>query len=598
MGVVVHPVRTVVFVCPGRGLGCVMSVRPESWPQPSPEVAAAVRSMYGKRRAPLAVVIRDVLGEVFADADFGAGFGVRGRPGWSPGRLALVTALQFVENLTDRQAAEAVRLRLDWKYALGLSLADEGFDASVLTEFRGRLVANALEEKVLDVLLAALVAEGLVKAGGRQRTDSTHVVAAVRELNRLELAGEALRAAVQALVVAAPDWLAATVDVGVWEQRYGLRVDSWRLPSQQTKRDQLARVYGADGWLLLEAVYDPQRCPQGLTRLPAIETLRRVWVQNFVMVADKSGREVVCWREAEVHGLPPGRWRLVSPYDTDARWGGKDDLHWRGYKVHVTETCGGDQPDQSEPGSHRPRDLHVITNVVTTDASVADNQMTAMVHTGLARRSLLPGQHLVDAGYPSADLLVASANDFGVTLICPMLTDNSAQARAGNGYHGAAFGIDFDQRQATCPQGKTSVSWNPQVIRGHEMINVRFSAAGCRACPQRSLCTSSHPNRGRQLTIRPRPVYEAHAAARARQNTDEFKTVYKQRAGIEGTISQAVTVADARRARYRGLAKTHLQHVFTAVALNLIRLHAWHHDIPIDRGHTSQLTRLNLTLAA
>ena len=139
-----------------------MSVRPESWPQPSPEVAAAVRSMYGKRRAPLAVVIRDVLGEVFADADFGAGFGVRGRPGWSPGRLALVTALQFVENLTDRQAAEAVRLRLDWKYALGLSLADEGFDASVLTEFRGRLVVNALEEKVLDVLLAALVADGVV----------------------------------------------------------------------------------------------------------------------------------------------------------------------------------------------------------------------------------------------------------------------------------------------------------------------------------------------------------------------------------------------------------------------------------------------------
>ena len=190
-----------------------MSMQPRSWPQPSPEVVAAVRAMYRRRRAPLAVVIRDELGELFADADFAAGFEVRGRPGWSPGRLALVTALQMAENLTDRQAAEAVRLRLDWKYALGLSLTDEGFDASVLTEFRTRVLAHGLAEKALDVLLAALVGKGLLKAGGRARTDSTHVVAAVRELNRVELVGETLRAGVEALAAAAPGWLAGTVDV-------------------------------------------------------------------------------------------------------------------------------------------------------------------------------------------------------------------------------------------------------------------------------------------------------------------------------------------------------------------------------------------------
>jgi transposase len=576
-----------------------MSMQPRSWPEPSPEVAAAVRGMYRRRRAPLPVVVRDELGEVFADADFVAGFGVRGRPGWSPGRLALVTALQFVENLTDRQAAEAVRVRLDWKYALGLSLADEGFDASVLTEFRARLVGRGLEEKALDVLLAALVDKGLVRAGGRQRTDSTHVVAAVRELNRLELAGEALRAAVQALAVAAPDWLAGVVDVGVWAQRYGLRMDSWRLPSQPGKRAQLAVVYGADGWALLTALFDQRRSPQWLARLPAVQVLRQVWVQNFVIVADRSGREVVCWREADVHGLPPGRWRIVSPYDTDARWGGKGDLHWRGYKVHFSETCGPEPgPEPGVSGGSPRREFHAITGVVTTDASVTDNQMTETIHAGLARRGLLPDRHLVDSGYPSADLLVSSATDFGVRLVSPMLTDNSAQARAGNGYHGAAFNVDFDLRQATCPQGATSVSWNPQIIRGHEMINVRFPAAACRTCPVRALCTSSHPNRGRQLTIRPRPVHQARAAARAHQDSDEFKTLYKQRAGIEGTISQAVAISDTRHARYRGHAKTHLQHVFTAVALNLIRLHAWHHNIPIDRGHTSQLTRLSLTLAA
>jgi hypothetical protein len=437
--------------------------------------------------------------------------------------------------------------------------------------------------------------KGLVKAGGRQRTDSTHVVAAVRELNRLELVGETLRAAVQALVVTAPDWLAGVVDVGVWAQRYGLRMDSWRLPAAAGKRAQLAAVYGVDGQVLLEAVYGTG-APAGLAWLPAVEVLRRVWVQNFTVAVDGSGREVVCWREADVHGLPPGRWRIVSPYDIDARWGGKGDLHWRGYKVHLSETCGTGPAGSG--GAAGGADLHVITNVVTTDASVADNQATEQVHAALARRGLLPAQHLVDAGYPSADLLLASATDHGVTLVCPMMTDNSPQARAGNGYHAGAFTIDFDHRQATCPQGHTSVSWNPQVIRGHDTINLRFPAAACRACPTRQLCTSSHPHRGRQLTIRPRPIHEATTTARARQDSNEFKTVYKQRAGIEGTISQAVTIADTRHARYRGQAKTHLQHVFTAVALNLIRLHAWHNNTPLDPGHISPLTRLNLTLAA
>jgi transposase len=171
-----------------------MCMQPAAWPEPDPQIAAAIAAMYGTRRTarPLAVLVRDRLGEWLGDEEFAAAFGVRGRPGWSPSRLALVTVLQRAENLTDRLAAEAVRTRIDWKYLLGLPIDDPGFDHTVLAEFRGRVADAGLEQVVLDALLARLAAEGLVKAGGKQRTDSTHVIAAVAALNRLELAGESL----------------------------------------------------------------------------------------------------------------------------------------------------------------------------------------------------------------------------------------------------------------------------------------------------------------------------------------------------------------------------------------------------------------------
>jgi transposase len=208
-----------------------MSLQPRPWPEPADEIATAVRVMYAGRRAPLPVVIRDELGEVFADEEFAEAFADRGTPGWSPGRLALVTALQMVENLTDRQAAEAVRDKISWKYVLGLGLTDTGFEFSVLSEFRARVAGHGLEARALDLLVSALVDKGLVKARGKQRTDSTHVLAAVRDLNRLELAGESVRACLEAIAAAAPDWLDEALDVPGWASRYGARVDSWRLPT-------------------------------------------------------------------------------------------------------------------------------------------------------------------------------------------------------------------------------------------------------------------------------------------------------------------------------------------------------------------------------
>jgi transposase len=582
-----------------------MSVQPVPWPEPDPVVAAAITAMYGSRKTepPLAVTVRDQLGEWLHDEDFAAAFGVRGRPGWSPSRLALVTVLQRAGNLTDRMAAGAVRTRLDWKYLLGLALDDPGFDHSVLAEFRGKVADGELEQVPLDALLKRLSSEGLLKAGGKQRTDSTHVAAAVAALNRLELAGESVRAAVEALSSAHPDWTGQVLHVSEWARRYGTPVTDWHPPASQKKQDELAVTYAKDGYALLEAVYH-EKSPAWLAGLPAVETLRQVLVQNYTRVIGDGGREVVKRRERqpEGDGLPPGKHRIASPYDTDARWGAKREEFWLGYKLHVTETCddipacgcAGDGPAAHDRDCGAAAFPNLITHVATTDATVTDNAMTGAIDDALARKGLAPGRHYTDSGYLSASLVVKEAARHGTALIGPLLADNSAQARAGQGYARADFAINYGARQVTCPQGKTAASWSPCTQYGKDAIVVLFSQLDCGPCPARELCTKG---KRRTLTLQPRDLAEAQAAARTAETAKSFRADYARRAGIEGTMYQAASHG-ARRARYRGLAKTRLDHAFMAVALNLLRLNAYWNGNPLDRSRTSHLARLELSLAA
>lgn len=580
-----------------------MSMRPRPWPD-VPELT--VRMAHAScRQGNLAMRIRDELGEVYADARFAAVFGVRGRPGISPGQLMMASVLQFSENLTDRQAAEAVRDRITWKYALGMELEDPGFDASVLSEFRSRLVAGDLTCLALDALLERLAGLGLVKAGGRQRTDSTHVLGAIRALNRLELAGETLRAALEALAVAAPGWLSGVIDPS-WQQVYGARIDTLRLPESQTKRQALMVDYGKDGYHLLEQIHRPD-APSWLRELPAVAALRGIWIQQFYREITDTRQEVRRREKLpEGDGLPPGRDRLISPYDLDARYSVKRDHGWGGYKVHFTETCDtpGTHPDTC-PGSHpdpipapeqdRGDRPNLITGVVTTEATVPDTAMTTPIHHQLAGKGLLPGEHLVDSGYPSAELITDTARRFGVTLVSPMLLDHSAQARAGAGYDKAAFTVDFDLHQATCPQGATSSSWTTCRQHDTDATVIKFAAATCGPCPVRQSCTSGTR---RQLTIRSRQLHQALRNARAEQATDQWKARYAARAGVEGTIRQTTHVTGIRQARYLGLPKTKLEHNLAAAAINMIRLDAYWTGHPLDRTRSTHLTRLNLTHAA
>ncbi|MGO9192793.1 MAG: transposase [Streptosporangiaceae bacterium] len=591
-----------------------MCMQPAAWPEPDPQIAAAIAAMYGARKTarPLPVLIRDRLGEWLEDEKFAAAFGIRGRPGWPPSRLALVTVLQRAENLTDRLAAEAVRTRIDWKYLLGLSLDDPGFDHTVLPEFRGKVAGAGLEQVVLDALLARLAADGLVKAGGKQRTDSTHVVAAVAALNRLELAGESVRAALEALTAAHPDWVEQRICVPDFARRYGTPMTSWRPPVSQARRDELAIAYARDGYVLLEAVWD-RSSPGWLRGLPAVDVLRRVLLQNYTRTIT-GGKEVIKRREKEPEGdgLPPGHARIASPYDTDARWGVKREEFWLGYKLHITETCDDPPPCTCRPaaaaqpaagsaaaGAH-DKDCarlvfpNLITHVATTDATVTDNQMTEPVHDALAARNLAPGRHYTDSGYASAALVVSALTIWGIALIAPLLADTSAQARAGRGYARADFAVDYDARTVTCPQGNTAASWTPCTQHGKDAIVATFSAGDCGPCPARGQCTTGTR---RQLSLLPRDLAEAQAAARTAEKTTGFQADYARRAGVEGTMSQAASHG-ARRARYRGLAKTRLDHVYMATALNLLRLEAYWTGTPLDRQRTSHLARLELGLVA
>ena len=174
-----------------------MSLHPQGGYQIPEETQRVARAAFPK--GTLCLRLAETLGPIYQDTQFASLFPTRGQPAEAPARLALVTVLQFVEGLSDRRAADAVRGRIDWKYALGLALTDAGFDHTVLSEFRTRLVQGNAEQGLLDTLLERVREAGLLKTRGRQRTDSTHVLAAVRMLNRLERVGETLRAALNAL---------------------------------------------------------------------------------------------------------------------------------------------------------------------------------------------------------------------------------------------------------------------------------------------------------------------------------------------------------------------------------------------------------------
>ncbi|MFJ9847636.1 IS1182 family transposase [Kitasatospora sp. NPDC101155] len=494
--------------------------------------------------------VRDRLDGLWHDEDFAGWYPRDGRPGLSPAQLATVCVLQFLLGLSDRQAAQAVRCRIDFKYALAMELDDPGFHHSVLTDFRERLTHDDRADRLLDLALARLKEAGLISERTTQRTDSTHVLAAVRDLTRLELITESVRAALEEVARTAGHLLVDLVDED-WGRRCGRPVRRGKNPTRPKTRILAA---GDDAHRLLEHLH--QHGP-GYRPGPQIEALRQIVVQNYYR--DTAGR--LRWRTADDGGLPPSSSAIVSPYDTTARYVRHGHIiRWKGFAAHLTETCAA--------GS-----VNVITDVATTSAATNDAQDLPGIHRRLARRGLLPAEHLVDSGYTSLAHLERAAREHQVTVSGPLPGNPTSQHRRNEGFDRDDFHIDFDRRQVTCPRGQVSRGWHGPYPTSSPtaapLIVARFTESQCQPCPDRPQCTKA---RARNVGFPPRELRDLQVRVRAEQQTPHWKARYAIRSGVEGTINEFAHGHGMRHCRYRGQPKAHLQHVLTAIAVNIERL--------------------------
>ena len=408
-------------------------------------------------------------------------------------------------------------------------------------------------DRLLDLALDRLKEAGLVRERTAQRTGSTHVLAAVRDLTRLELVTEAVRAALEELARTAGHALAGLVDDD-WGRRYGRPA---RLGKNPTRPKTRINEAGADARRLTGHL--AARCPDLLPG-PRVQALRQILLQNYHW--DASGR--LRWRDDEGgSGLPPSAARIVSPYDLAARYSRRGQVtRWTGYLAHVTETCADDGPN-------------VITDVATMPATSDDRQALAGIHARLERRGLLPGEHLADGGYTSLVHMERAGREHRVTLTGPLPGNRTRQHRVQEGYARDDFRTDYDRREVTCPQGQVSKGWHgPYPTSSPDaapLIVARFTKGQCQPCPARAACTTSGDGK-RTVGFPPRELYELQARNHAGQQDPAWHKRYAVRSGIEGTVCELANGHGMRHCRYRGQPKAHLQHVLTAIAVNIERL--------------------------
>jgi transposase len=484
-------------------------------------------------------LIGDRLNDLIKDEDFSGLYTPIGGPALSPVILSLVLIFQSMEKLPDRAAAEAVKVRLDWKYALHLALDDEGFEWTNLSHFRQRLLRHGAEYLVFDRLLNKLVELGFVRRHGKQRTDATHVLGLIAHLSRLEMVWETLRVTLQALHQQAPDWHKQRIPETFW-QEYWVKRSDYRL-NQEEILHTLKQV-GADGWWLLQQL---KQAPQAIQALPEVQTMRTVWEQQFEV--DQDGQ----------YGGPrqklDGSDLIHSPHDPQVHYSEKRGKGWEGYKAQVTETA------------EAKGKVNFIVDVAITDAQEADNRALSAIHKRLAERQLLPDEQYVDQAYISTQGL-AESQALGIHLMGP------APKMPETGlFQVTDFHFDLELCKATCPGGCTSQSGCFSQRADGTQEYVFFFGSQCMSCALREQCTRAKKGR----TVR---YHIHHALLEMRQiemQTDAFWEAMKRRSPIEGTISQLVRHG-ARRARYRGLRKVNLQWSLTALAVNLKRLlKAW-----------------------
>ena len=510
-----------------------MALFPEDRSEIPEETAELGRELLGEDS--VYRMLGDQLATLITDADFGDLYSHLGGPALSPVILSLVLIFQMLEKLPDRLAAEAVRLRIDWKYALHVPLAWKGFHFTNLSHFRQRLLEHDAEYLVFDQLLHKLVDLGFIRRRGKQRTDSTHILGQLAKLTRLELVLETLRMALLTLEDQAEAWVADTIPE-VFQQRYSKRRYEYDLKEEEIVAE--LRQAGADGFWLLRQLATAPTAGQDLA---ALHTLQTVWEQQFEW--DTNGTYQGPREQLTAHGL------VQSPHETEARYRQKRGKAWQGYVGQVTETA----EDAGDP--------NFITDVEVTDAQQSDHNALPAVQERLAERDLPPSEQYVDQAYVSGTQLAESQAQ-GTRLVGPVAGETGPKE-----YKLSDFAVDLAQQRATCPAGQQAVRWTTGQRSDGTLEYRAYFGEQCKRCPLRSRCTDAKA--GRTITIH---EHHAHVVQRrAEMQTEAFWKAMKRRPPVEGTISQLIRLG-MRRARYRGLKKVNLQLILTATAVNLRRL--------------------------
>jgi transposase len=510
-------------------------------PWPMPGETATVGKVILKEDSPYRLIGDELFGK-FNERDYADLYSPEGKPGISPVILAFVTVFQFMEKMPDRQAAESLRMRMDWKYALHLPLTYEGFDFSVLSEFRDRLLKHEAERCVFDTLVEAFQGLGLIKRRGKQRTDSIAMLTKVRRLSRLELVVETLRVTVGALVKADREWSEEMIPPS-WEERYGERFVMQRYREKEWQ--EYEADIGNDGQWLLSRL-EGRGAPADLKGLPEVQVLKTVWAQQF-----REAQGKLEYQDLKKYDGPS---QIQTPHDPEARYSRKRRSEWVGDKVQLTET-----DDEGYP--------HLITDIVGTGSNLTDYEELPNIQQRLEQRQCKPGEQYVDAGYMSGPNLANSQN-LGIDLIGPLPTVVTPQDLLPDGITQAQFQVDAENNRVTCPQGH-SVG-NPDPVGNS--LRFQFPKSICESCQLRSRCCTGKGGR----TIGISAYYEQLRAARERQKTAAFKEDYhKHRSGVEGSLSALVRGNGMRVGRYIGQKKRHLQAIFTGCAADIKRTARW-----------------------
>lgn len=511
-----------------------------------PENTAKLAKALTKRKKNAYVAIADRFGLFLKTEEFAELYAKTGKYAFCPVRLALTVLIQFAEDLSDREVVDAIINRIDLKYFLRLPLEFDGFDHTILSEFRDRLIEGSAEELLFSRILEIAKAEGLLKKE-KQRTDSTHVLSAARNMTRVENILETMRMACNMCAKEAPKFTLRVSKKFIVIEAYQTRGFGFYMPRKDADRIKLAETIAKDAKTLLKAIDDDEEM-HFLNKTESIKLLRRVLAEQF----DDTGNTPKFRKQED---LAPSAHLIGSPHDPDARYSTKRKKTHLGFKLHFTETCEKGFPN-------------LITDVQLTKSTTSDSEMLQVIQRSLRKRELCPAEHIVDAGYTKVEQMRKSFERFEIKTVGPLRGGNSRQSEEGKGFDSSNFVVDWKKEVVICPTGERSESW--RLRKSRKVIEVKFPASSCQSCNFKSSCTSSLS--GRKMELKTQKDFEFMEKHRHWEKTEDFKERYRIRAGVEGTISQAVKTAGMRRAKYFGLAKVRMQALWTAAAINVLRL--------------------------